>query len=131
MLLAKTTHAWVHTSIASVHALRGALSALRIVNPCRARTCDVLQVTFPEKAGALRQFLAVLMGADNPEQTLNVTMFHYRTTGNRASSVLLGIQVPPSREAAYEAVKDELEPLEFAFDELDAGTRHLFDQFIS
>ena len=92
---------------------------------------DALQVNFPEKAGALRQFLKVLMGATNPEELLNVTMFHYRTTGNRTSSVLLGLQVPSSKEAVFDDVKATLEPLDFAFDELGDRTRQLFDQFIS
>ena len=47
------------------------------------------QVTFPERAGALRQFL------DAVSPTWNITLFHYRNTGNRESSVLLGVQVGP------------------------------------
>ena len=57
-----------------------------------------MQVNFPEKAGALRQFLRELMGraasASGSEARLNVTMFHYRGTGNRSSSALVGLQVP-------------------------------------
>ena len=47
----------------------------------------IYQITFPEKPRALQNFLAVI----SPKW--NVTLFHYRTTGNRESSVLLGLQV--------------------------------------
>lgn len=47
----------------------------------------VFSVQFPERTGALRHFLEVL------GPTWNVTLFHYRQTGNNASYVLLGIQV--------------------------------------
>jgi hypothetical protein len=47
----------------------------------------VFQVQFPERAGALRHFLEVL------SPSWNVTLFHYRQTGNSTSYVLLGIQV--------------------------------------
>jgi hypothetical protein len=45
------------------------------------------QVVFPERPGALRRFLDVVSPA------WNVTLFHYRNSGNRESSVLLGVQV--------------------------------------
>lgn len=45
------------------------------------------QIIFPEKAGALSRFLSTV------SPTWNVTLFHYRNTGNRESSVLLGVQV--------------------------------------
>lgn len=80
---------------------------------------------FPEKAGALRKFLQTMA----PD--FNVTMFHYRATGNRMSSVLLGLQVPPDREEAYVALQHALEPLDYTFEDLDDDTQHLFDEFIS
>ena len=47
----------------------------------------IYQISFPEKPRALQNFLAAIC------PTWNVTLFHYRTTGNRESSVLLGLQV--------------------------------------
>lgn len=82
-------------------------------------------MTFPEKVGALRQFLQTMA----PD--FNVTMFHYRATGNRTSSALLGIQVPPERQDAYTALQQALTPMDFAFEDLDADTQSLFDEFIS
>ena len=86
-----------------------------------------VQVTFPEKVGALRQFLQAL----DASAGMNVTMFHYRGTGNRASSVLLGLQIPPGCEGAYAAVQEALAPLDFVFEELSEENRKLFDQFVS
>ena len=48
---------------------------------------QIYQISFPEKPRALQKFLAAVC------PTWNVTLFHYRTTGNRESSVLLGVQV--------------------------------------
>jgi threonine dehydratase len=84
-----------------------------------------VQVHFPEKVGALREFLERL------QSNFNVTMFHYRQTGNRSSSALLGIQVPESRQVQYLHALAGLEPHDFVFEELDQGTREVFDQFIS
>ena len=84
-----------------------------------------MQVTFPEKAGALQTFLQTM----SPE--FNVTMFHYRTSGNKASSALLGIQVPPHLEDAYESLQDVLTPTEYAFESLDEDTQGLFHEFVS
>jgi threonine dehydratase len=47
----------------------------------------IFQVQFPERPGALARFLQVV------SPTYNVTLFHYRNTGNRESYVLLGVQV--------------------------------------
>lgn len=84
-----------------------------------------LQVNFPEKAGALRQFLGAMCPA------FNVTMFHYRATGNRSSSVLLGLQVPPAREGHFQDLVEKLRPLDFTFEKLDGKTQAVFDEFIS
>lgn len=85
----------------------------------------VAQVMFPEKVGALRKFLQTMA----PE--FNVTMFHYRATGNRMSSALVGLQVPPGQEDDYEGLKQALAPLEYTFEDLDSDTQSLFDEFIS
>lgn len=84
-----------------------------------------MQVNFPEKAGALRQFLGAMCPA------FNVTMFHYRGTGNRSSSVLLGLQVPPEMEEGYQVLVDTLLPHDFSFEKLDDKTQAIFDEFIS
>jgi threonine dehydratase len=89
------------------------------------RRGERLQVNFPEKAGALRQFLGAMCPA------FNVTMFHYRSTGNRSSSVLLGLQVPPEREGHYLELVETLRPRNFTFEKLDEKTQAVFDEFIS
>lgn len=82
------------------------------------------QVQFPERPGALRRFLTAL-SAD-----WNVTLFHYRNTGNRESYVMLGMQVPPSQDRAFRKVQRSLQD-EFTFEELDGEERRVFNMFIS
>lgn len=83
----------------------------------------IFQVTFPERAGALRQFL------DAVSPKWNITLFHYRNTGNRESSVLLGVQVPPHDDAKFRAATDTLKA-DFTFNELQGAVREVFDSFI-
>ncbi len=37
---------------------------------------------------------------------MQVTLFHYRKTGNRSSPILLGLQVPPDTESDLEAATE-------------------------
>jgi len=83
----------------------------------------IFQVQFPERAGALARFLQVL------SPTYNVTLFHYRNTGNRESYVLLGVQVPPDQDKAFRKSTRELRD-EFTFEELDGDARRVFNMFI-
>ncbi|KAG2434973.1 hypothetical protein HYH02_011972 [Chlamydomonas schloesseri] len=86
----------------------------------------IYQVTFPERPGALRRFLDVISPA------WNVTLFHYRNSGNRESSVLLGVQVPkfdePRFATAIASLRGDGEG--FVFNELQGVVREVFDQFI-
>ncbi|GIL91166.1 hypothetical protein Vretimale_18802 [Volvox reticuliferus] len=87
----------------------------------------ILQVVFPERPGALRRFLDVISPA------WNVTLFHYRNSGNRESSVLLGVQVPPYEEERFQAALQSLRghgEEGFAFKELQGAVREVFDKFI-
>jgi threonine dehydratase len=83
----------------------------------------VFQVQFPERAGALRAFLEVL------SPSWNVTLFHYRQTGNSTSYVLLGIQVPPDAEAEFKRAQRKLRQ-EFTFEEIEGEAREVFNMFI-
>lgn len=83
----------------------------------------MFQVQFPERAGALRQFLEVL------SPLWNVTLFHYRQTGNSTSYVLLGIQVPPDAEADFRRAQRQLRQ-EFTFEEISGQAREVFNMFI-
>ncbi|EFJ50484.1 hypothetical protein VOLCADRAFT_88879 [Volvox carteri f. nagariensis] len=87
----------------------------------------ILQVVFPERPGALRRFLDVVSPA------WNATLFHYRNSGNRESSVLLGVQVPSYDEERFQAALSSLRGAGeegFAFKELQGAVREVFDQFI-
>ncbi len=55
----------------------------------------VFRFEFPERPGALMDFLKVL-GSD-----FNISMFHYRNHGSAYGRVLAGIQVPPGDSARF------------------------------
>lgn len=83
----------------------------------------MFQVQFPERPGALAQFLEAL-GSE-----WNVTLFHYRQTGNSTSYVLLGIQVPPDGEARFKSAQRALRR-DFTFEELDGEAKSVFSMFL-
>ena len=55
----------------------------------------VMKVLFPERQGALQSFLKVV------SPRWNVTMFCYRNIGTEATTVMIGIQLPPSEEEEF------------------------------
>jgi threonine dehydratase len=85
----------------------------------------IFAATFPERPGALASFL----GALSPEW--NVTLFHYRDTGNRESSVLVGVQLPPEG-GAPRAFRRAVRSLgdEFAVEEVVGDEADVFQMFI-
>jgi threonine dehydratase len=66
---------------------------------------------FPERPGALRQFLQAL------QPDWNISLFHYRNQGGDIGRVLAGLQVPPTDAAAFAAF---LEQLAFPAEEVTA-----------
>jgi threonine dehydratase len=82
----------------------------------------LMQVEFPERPGALRRFLGVV------SPRWNVSLFHYRNTGNQSSQVLIGIQVPKADAADFDAGISTLD--EFTFSELSGLARDVFSKFI-
>jgi threonine dehydratase len=85
----------------------------------------IFAATFPERPGALALFL----GALSPEW--NITLFHYRDTGNRESSVLLGVQLPPEK-GAPRAFRRAVRSLgdDFAVEEVVGDEAEVFRMFI-
>jgi threonine dehydratase len=57
---------------------------------------------FPERPGALLQFLTAIGGR------WNISLFHYRNHGAAFGRVLAGLQVPASDSAKFQAFLDEL-----------------------
>lgn len=84
----------------------------------------LLQVEFPERPGALKQFL------DAVSPIWNITLFHYRNTGNQSSTVLLGMQVPPGDWERFSSVQESLRG-NFTFAELAEDARKVFVKFIA
>ena len=58
----------------------------------------ILRFEFPERPGALMRFL------DGVGAEWNITLFHYRNHGADYGRVLVGIQVPAGRRAAFDAM---------------------------
>lgn len=62
----------------------------------------VYRFEFPERPGALLNFLTKLAGR------WNISMFHYRNHGSAYGRVLVGMQVPKSERKAVKTLLDEL-----------------------
>ncbi|MBA4255904.1 MAG: threonine ammonia-lyase, biosynthetic [Polaromonas sp.] len=55
----------------------------------------LLRFVFPERPGALMKFLSLM------RPTWNISLFHYRNQGADYGRILVGLQVPPSDDAAF------------------------------
>jgi len=62
----------------------------------------IVRFEFPERPGALMQFLTGMGGR------WNISLFHYRNHGAAFGRVLAGMQVPTSDAGAFQAFLDEL-----------------------
>jgi len=83
----------------------------------------IFQVDFPERVGALRTFLKAL------SPNWNISLFHYRRTGNRSSGVLLGLQVPEEDDEKFWEMVKGLNG-EFTILELSGRAKDVFKMFI-
>jgi threonine dehydratase len=63
---------------------------------------------FPERPGALREFLASLGGR------WNISLFHYRNHGSAFGRVLCGFEAPPAERPG---LRERLDRLGFAYRE--------------
>jgi threonine dehydratase len=63
---------------------------------------SVCRFEFPERPGALMEFLDTLGGR------WNISLFHYRNHGSDFGRVLAGFEVPDADAAAFEAFLEEL-----------------------
>lgn len=62
----------------------------------------IMQFQFPERVGALGEFLAQL------PSNWNISLFHYRNHGSDFGRALAGVQVPPGSEEHYATHLDKL-----------------------
>ena len=62
----------------------------------------LMRFEFPERPGALMQFLTKMGGR------WNISLFHYRNHGAAFGRVLAGIQVPDSEQPSFERFLGEL-----------------------
>ncbi|CAM0142476.1 threonine deaminase [Umbelopsis sp. WA50703] len=63
----------------------------------------IFRFIFPERPGATQKFLAGLQSA------WNVSLFHYRNHGDDMGKVLVGIQVPPEDNQAFDQYLQDLQ----------------------
>lgn len=70
------------------------------------RNEKLYRFSFPEKQGALREFLEHLQNTstdstgNEPNGPWNLTLLHYRNTGGDQAKVLVGLDVPEAQEKA-------------------------------
>ena len=69
----------------------------------RSTVILILRVEFPERPGALLNFLNQL------GDRWNISLFHYRNHGAAYGRVLVGIQVPATRDAEFETLLASLQ----------------------
>ncbi|GMH45397.1 hypothetical protein BSKO_13354 [Bryopsis sp. KO-2023] len=82
----------------------------------------VMKVTFPERVGALRTFL------EEFSPRWNFTMFCYRNFGSQATSILIGVQVPPHEQASFDGHVEKLE--DFTFSPISEKANDLYKMFL-
>ncbi len=70
--------------------------------PAAVRDERVFRVEFPERPGALLNFL------DGLGQRWNISMFHYRNHGAAYGRILVGAQIPRPERAEFEAVLEAI-----------------------
>ena len=70
--------------------------------PAQLRDERVYRVEFPERPGALMDFLTGL------GQRWNISMFHYRNHGAAYGRILLGVQVPRGERRAFAQVLEDI-----------------------
>ena len=61
-----------------------------------ARDERLLRFVFPERPGALLKFLSLM------RPNWNISLFHYRNQGADYGRILVGLQVPPGDDAAFQ-----------------------------
>ncbi|MFT4172785.1 MAG: threonine ammonia-lyase, biosynthetic [Rhodocyclaceae bacterium] len=82
-----------------------AKSHLRYMVGGRAPQVDneqIFRFSFPERPGALMKFL------ENLHTDWNISLFHYRNHGSDFGRVLVGMQVPPQDQAAFQGFLERL-----------------------
>eukprot|EP00271_Cylindrocystis_brebissonii_P022103 TRINITY_DN831_c3_g1_i1.p1 TRINITY_DN831_c3_g1~~TRINITY_DN831_c3_g1_i1.p1 ORF type:complete len:657 (+),score=125.18 TRINITY_DN831_c3_g1_i1:103-2073(+) len=62
----------------------------------------LFRFVFPERPGALRDFLNML------SPRWNITLFHYRAQGEMGANILVALQVPPEEESEFKSCADAL-----------------------
>ncbi|ATD65091.1 threonine ammonia-lyase, biosynthetic [Neisseria weixii] len=103
-----TIHAQLnHAGLPNVDLTNDEISKIHIRYMVGGRTDKVknerlVSFEFPERPGALARFL------NHMQSDWNITLFHYRNHGADYGRILVGIDVPPADEAAFNEFLDSL-----------------------
>mmetsp|Transcript_35053 Transcript_35053/g.110771 ORF Transcript_35053/g.110771 Transcript_35053/m.110771 type:complete len:209 (+) Transcript_35053:193-819(+) len=82
----------------------------------------LFQFEFPEKPGALMKFL------DATSPRWDITLFHYRYSGNRNAQVLIGLKAGGARD--MEELTEVLEALGYPYTPVEGDAMAFFDMFM-
>lgn len=83
----------------------------------------IFKVEYPELRGMLHKLLTPI----SPRWDL--TLLHFRKTGQRSATALLGLRLPAAEVAAFEEAVAELDA-SFEFQELEGREREIFALFV-
>jgi len=89
----------------------------------------VFRFEFPERPGALKQFLQGLF-ARNEQRPFNITLFHYRAHGADVGRVFVGFQVEDAQKSAFEAFLDAIADSEMGFVAFEETANKFYKEFL-
>ena len=84
---------------------------------------------YADCVATLEKHLSGLISCKRPTAFVHTKLAHAFAAGNRTSQALLGLQLVPGQQAAFNEVIQELEA-EFTFTTLPEDARRVFDMFI-
>jgi threonine dehydratase len=91
----------------------------------------VFRFEFPERPGALKQFLEGLFEKRRGgKAAFNITLFHYRAHGADVGRVFTGFTIPKGEEQAFESFLAELCSAEKGFSCFEETDNHCYQEFM-
>jgi threonine dehydratase len=91
----------------------------------------VFRFEFPERPGALKQFLEGLFSRKGRDQApFNITLFHYRAHGADVGRVFVGFQVEESQTPKFEVFLKELLESDLGFVGFEETSNKHYEEFL-
>lgn len=108
--------------LAQVH-LRHMIGGPAVLDGGEVKDEVIFQVDYPELTGMLQKLLTPI------SPRWDITLLHFRKTGQRSATALLGVRVPPGEMPEFQAATAELNS-EFQFRELGGRDLEIFKMFV-